>query len=206
MKKLMTICLMVLGIASMASANVLTFDDIINTVGSAQIPDGYGGFDWDGSYGFDVIHKDFYLTSGYKNGCVSGNYVAYNTGPVGEPKTAFLYDGLFNFEGAYLTAAWNNGLNIDVKGYLGVTELYSTTVQVDTTGPTWFNFNNYTGIDKLVFTSYGGTNAGLDGTGQHCVIDNFTYNKSNVIPAPGAILLGGIGVSIVGWLRRRRTL
>ena len=46
-------------------------------------------------------------------------------------------------------------------------------------------------------------------TAEHFLINGFTYDIPAfipVVPTPASLVLGGFGVSIVGWLRRKSTL
>ena len=204
-KKLTILILSLAGLlaatSSSVSATVLTFDDITeDPVEVLPIPDGYGGFNWYGYHVMDAIN--YYIQpSGYLNGLVSGNYVAWSDGQIGdypEVSQTIARDEDFDFIGVYLTAAWLDGLNIAVEGYRDDALVYSQIVVVGPSSATWFDFN-FMDIDCLRFTSSGGTTVpDIPGTGHHIVMDDFTFT-----PEPGTILLLGLGGAL---LRKRKAL
>ena len=189
----LTLILTLLACPSAIVAQTITFDDLNpNTLlGSpdpfdAPIPDGYAGLQWNNMWVLDVplhIQDGGSIGSGYDNGLVSGNNVAFNDR--GNP--ASISGGAFNLNSAYLTAAWNNGLQVEVQGYVGATLTYDNTYTLNTTGPSLITFN-YLDVDEVNFISSGGVNAGLSGIGTEFAMDNIS-----AAPEPTSLAYAGLG-------------
>jgi hypothetical protein len=189
----------VIGSASIQAA-VITFDDLPNVEFADAISDGYQGFDWSW---FNYIDKFALPNTGFEQGVVSGKYAAYNDFAA----TATTSSSLFDFNGAYLTGAWNDGLKIEVTGFLGGIARYSKTVEVNTAQAQWFTFNFF-GLDSLSFFSFGGTrNLNTDGEGEHFILDNFTYNEpiaQTKVSEPASSIMFGLGILIIALLMNRK--
>ena len=85
---------------------------------------------------------------------------------------------------AYLTAAFNDNLQLEAQGYIGSTLAYDNTYSLMATGPTLISFN-YLGVTSVQFISSGGTpHRGYAGAGTEFVMDNLDVFVQPLPPAP----------------------
>lgn len=179
--------------AGSAQTELLTFDDLPGSVG--VIMNGYGGLQW--QYFRYVNATQAYIVSGYHNGIVSPDTVALNS--AGNP--AQLTGGVFNLNSAYLTGAWNDGLQVEVQGFVGVTLSYDNTYTVSTAGPILINFD-YVGVDEVNFISSGGTNHGFPGgNGTQFAMDNLSVT---LVPEPCSLAIFTVSLAVLRFLAAKR--
>jgi hypothetical protein len=194
-------------ILSNVSATVLTFEDLSSVEIRYQIPTGYGGFTWaPNTYvRTKTSLPSNLLGSGYDYG-TQGNVSIYTAGG-NSISMASIAGGIFDFNGAYITSAYQDREGVTIEGWKDGLQEHSTTIETDNNTAHWFNFN-FDDVDTVRFIP--GTIYTLDplwdpqGKQPHFVIDNITYNESSPIPEPGTLLLLGSGlVGIVGYAKFR---
>ncbi|QYO78328.1 hypothetical protein [Devosia salina] len=123
----------------------ITFDDL-QSEGVLKIPSGYGGLGWDN---FVMTHRKFYDPEGYRNGVMSGEFLAYNGS--GHP-AAISSSKPFNFVGGYFGASSleAEGETLLITAFKGDQPAYHEEMTLSALGPTYLAAD-FDGITRLEF-------------------------------------------------------
>ena len=174
----------------MGSSSVLTFDDIGYVTIYGDIPQSYGGFNWDSDeIGYCNTTFGGFAGTGYENGAVSGTYAAYSR----DIKVSITGNSFFSFIDAYFTAAWSDSLNIKIMGLSEGMVLFEETMIANTNVPVQFTAN-YNGIDEVLIDSGVEVNPHLDDSKVFFLVDDFRTADFVPAPLPPAIILFGTGI------------
>src|SRR6185503_19405186 len=96
-----------------AFAALITFDDLpAAELGGSVVPNGYRELNWANMYYLNASNNNL-GPSGYMFARVSFPHVAF-MGDDSICKSVLVSGPVFDFNSAWLTAAWNNGLNVRV--------------------------------------------------------------------------------------------
>ena len=126
-------------------------------------------------------------------GTIVNSYIVH-VDPVGDPGSLISYQGSITFSNKILGVIVTTSTLNTTDSVLGI-----STTSYETGVNRGLEFNNQDKVTLLV--SQDGMTMTLKASN---ILDNIRVVEA--VPAPGAILLGSIGVGLVGWLRRRRTL
>lgn len=139
---------------------VLTFDDLATTNqiqiynGStyyySEVPTNYQGLVWSN---FGVTAGVIDTNSGYQAAVVSPQNVVFNRN--GDPASINSATP-FSAVSAYLTAAWNDNLQVEALGYAAGALIYDHIYTLSAVAPTLFTFN-YQNVDQIFFQAFGGS-------------------------------------------------
>eukprot|EP00804_Cyclotella_cryptica_P009044 CCRYP_003138-RA/>CCRYP_003138-RA protein AED:0.11 eAED:0.11 QI:878/1/1/1/1/1/2/126/274 len=151
-------------------AVIIDFDDLL--CDQCVIPNGYRALNWDNMWVLNGVTH--WTPSGYTYGVTSEPNVAY--GAWAYPASVLAIEETFSIMGLQITAAWNIGLNVVFQGFTDGEEVasYEVTLGNPADGPTYIDLNSegFQSLTELKITTYGGTNAGYNGGGEHFAMDD----------------------------------
>ena len=121
------------------------FDDL-QSEGVLKIPSGYMGLGWDN---FVMTHQKFYPPEGYRNGVLSGEFLAYNGS--GHP-AAISRSKPFDFVGGYfgVSTLRAEGETLVITGWQNDQEVYRESLALSALGPI-FLAADFRGVTRVEF-------------------------------------------------------